>query len=114
MYKMTVQLPNLPKGAEVAIDGLGVFENGYEYDISEEQANTFRARNAAQLFSHDKDGNLEVKTEQGPTLLQAYKKDDGIEVVKMSDTELKAFKQEKDKNEDEQPELPLDNEGDGE
>lgn len=128
MYKMTVQMPNLPKGTKVAIDGLGIFENGYEYDVSAEEAENYRSRNTVQTFHHDDEGNLIVETEIGPTLLQTTKKYDGIDVVKMSSEELEAFKKSVEEDpvvvepepatvtptvvDENQSELPLEIEGD--
>jgi len=35
MTKITVNLPNRPKGSMVGIPGLGRFENGKEYDVDD-------------------------------------------------------------------------------
>lgn len=80
MYVLKIDFPNLPKGAPVDIDGLGRFENGHEYEISKEEAETYRLQNVTQSFEHDKDGNLLVETKKGPTLLQAFKNNDNVDV----------------------------------
>ncbi len=100
MYVLTVDIDTLAKGVPVEVDGLGVFENGYSYDISEEEAEAFRIKGTTQSFSHDKDGNLIVKTEVGPTLLQAAKrKNVPLEVRAMSDEELASFNGEEEEEE---------------
>ena len=75
MYTIEINLPNLAKGAEVAIDGLGVFENGHTYYVSAEDAEIFRLRNTTHPSGeHDPaDGFMTYETKQGPTLLQAFK-----------------------------------------
>lgn len=45
-YRMKVDQPNLAKGEEVLIPGLGAFANGETHDITDEQAETYRQRNA--------------------------------------------------------------------
>src|SRR5882762_1178136 len=36
MYKITVDLPNLPQGALVEVDGVGLFKNGESTDLPED------------------------------------------------------------------------------
>lgn len=73
MYTMKIDLPTVAKGADVEIDGLGVFENGGEYEISDEEAQDFRAHHTTQTFEHDDEGNLIVTQKQGPTVAQAFR-----------------------------------------
>lgn len=90
MYKMTVDFPNLAKGAEVQIDGLGIFENGYEHTISDELAQSYRAAHPKTVDEVDDDGELvERKLEQGPTLLTAFKDSLGIVVEVVQKTKNK-------------------------
>jgi hypothetical protein len=67
-YKITFNLPNLPKGQGVAINGLGEFKNGSSYTIDNDQHDQFRAFNSVQV---DDEETGQVVTELGPTLLQA-------------------------------------------
>jgi hypothetical protein len=62
-YVLTVQVPTLRKGAAVQVPGLGEFENGYEYTLTDEQVDSFRTYNHA----FDDEGNFVL----GPTPLQA-------------------------------------------
>lgn len=73
MYKITLNFPNLAKGAEVQIAGLGVFENGYEYVVSDEEAEAFRVHNQVVSTEVGKDdGSFTTTASPGPTLLQAF------------------------------------------
>lgn len=58
-YEITVDYPNMPKGAEVAIPGLDTLQNGKKTTVTDEQADSFRAYQAAS-------GGLDK------TLLQAF------------------------------------------
>jgi hypothetical protein len=62
-YELTVQVPTLRKGAPVQVPGLGQFDNGYVYELTDEQVDSFRTYN----HSFDDDGNFVL----GPTPLQA-------------------------------------------
>lgn len=81
MYTMKIDLPTVAKGADVEIDGLGVFANGSEYEISDEEARDFRAHHTTQSFEHDEDGNLIVTQKQGPTVAQAFRGHKHIDVT---------------------------------
>ena len=72
-YEIKMNDPALPKGAVVTIDGLGNLTNGETTVVSNDQHEAFRAHNSTQKFAHDKDGNILVTTENGPTLAQAFK-----------------------------------------
>jgi hypothetical protein len=63
-YKLTVDMPNLNKGEVVNISGLGDFKNGSTTEVSEEQANQFRAFH--QVYDNEKAAWV-----PGPTVLQA-------------------------------------------
>lgn len=102
MYKLSLNFPNLAKGAEVQIDGLGVFENGYEYDITTEEADAYRVHNQVLVSELDEEGSATNSVEPGPTLLQAFKSSKGVTVRKMTDKELKAL----------EPEAPVDSNND--
>lgn len=82
MYKMTVDFPNLAKGAEVQIDGLGIFENGYEHTVEDDQAQDFRNSHSTVEEEHDEEGNvISHTTVPGPTIVQAFKNTEGITVI---------------------------------
>ena len=72
MYHIAFNSTELPRGAEIEVDGLGVFKNKSEYDVSKDDAEAYRQRHVQQTSEYDKDGNLIVTTEPGPTLLQAF------------------------------------------
>ena len=72
MYKMTLNFPNLAKGAEVQIGGLGIFQNGYEYIIDDEEAEAYRVHNQVLETELDDDGNMTTTTVLGSTLLKAF------------------------------------------
>lgn len=46
-YEITVNYPNMPKGAEVAIPGLDTLKNEEMYAVTDEQADAFRAYQVA-------------------------------------------------------------------
>lgn len=45
MYKISFDFPNLAKGTELEIGGLGRFKNGGTYEVSDEDAQNFRVHN---------------------------------------------------------------------
>lgn len=81
MYDITLDYPDRSKGDTVEIDGLGVFENGYSYTISDEEADAFRQHHMVQHHEWDEDGNMTTTTRLGPTVLQAFKKNDAVTVT---------------------------------
>ena len=82
MYKIQINVPNLDKGALVELDGLGIYENGATAEITEEQAEAFRAKNQTSTTTYTEDGDRKVVYEKGPTVLQAFKSAAGITVTK--------------------------------
>src|SRR3954453_15612338 len=46
-YSVKVSFPNMPKGQELLINGLGTFENGSTAAVSDEEAETYRAYRAS-------------------------------------------------------------------
>jgi hypothetical protein len=76
-YKVKVNDPALPKGADVEVPGLGVFANGSTTQVSEEQAEAYRDNNAvlADVETDDRPawtGAAGVELRRGPTVLQAF------------------------------------------
>jgi hypothetical protein len=83
-YKIKVDLPNRPKGAEISIPGLGAFENGKTYDVTDEQAGAFRRARGKMVDDVDGEGNkVGNKLEPCPPLdeLQIH----GVSVEKTSE-----------------------------
>jgi hypothetical protein len=80
MYNLTIDLPNLAKGAEVDIDGLGRFENGGSYEISDDEAEAFRTKHQTVTSEYDSEGNLHTTLEKGPTVAQAFSGDKNVTV----------------------------------
>lgn len=85
-YEIKMNDPALPKGAVVTIDGLGNLTNGETTVVSTEQHEAFRTHNSRQSFAHDKNGNMLVTTEKGPTLPQAFKDNKTITVKEVRST----------------------------
>jgi hypothetical protein len=81
-YKLELDLPNVGKGVEVYLEGLGMFENPGEYEISDEQAEEFRVAHQVVTYHQDPDNGLITSTdiEPGPTVLQYFKDREGITV----------------------------------
>lgn len=101
MYKIEFDMPNLARGTEVQIDGLGTFANGGTYTITNEQAAAFRVAGRKQRFVPDGHGAVDVVTEDGPTVLQAFKDAEGVTVTTTSSPSGK-----KADTGPQQPELP--------
>jgi hypothetical protein len=89
MYNITLDFPDRSKGDTVEIDGLGVFENGYSYTVSDEEAAAFRVHHSTQEYEWDSEGNMTTTTQPGPTVLQAFQGNDSVvvEVTKKDDDE---------------------------
>lgn len=87
-YKLKLNLPNVPEGVTVTVIGLGDFENGKEYSISDSLATQFRVVNATLEAvpgaEPDKEGRIERKHVPGPTLVQAFKNHPHITVVSVT------------------------------
>lgn len=66
-YEITIDYPNMPKGAEVAIPGLDTFKNGDTNTVTDEQAAAFRAYQVA-------------SGGQDKTLLQSFQGNDYVTV----------------------------------
>ena len=94
-YMLTVDSPNLAEGAPVFIRGLGSFENGKAYEISDEQDEAFRQANMVDVGGVDTDPGTEEepnpsygaytpKYELGPSLgdVQIH----GVKIEKSGDT----------------------------
>jgi hypothetical protein len=130
MYKITFDLPNLAKGAEFDVGGLGRFKNGSEYVIDDETAEGFRAYHSR--FETVEDGNTvdvvnnEGDTVQephyefvnGPTVLQALESVPGVtvevhkeETAEEKKARLKAEREQKKHDEEEAAKAAEGNQG---
>ena len=58
-YQIKINQPNLAEGTELTILGLGTFENGKTYDISDEQVEAFREANQVDAGGFDNDPESE-------------------------------------------------------
>ena len=86
MYTIAIDLPNLPEGSALEIDGLGEFQNGQTFDISDELADTYQARKAVLVSEYDEEGHLHNSLEAGPTLMEAFADHPFIKVTAKSGT----------------------------
>jgi hypothetical protein len=68
-YQLKVNFPGTHKGQELTIPGLGTFKNGSSTEVSDEDADSFRA--------YQTSNNMPDQT-----LLQAFKDDPYVEVSK--------------------------------
>ncbi|SRR6266498_3687509 len=75
-YKLELDLPHAGKGVEVYLDGLGVYENPGEYEVTDEQDTTFRT-------VHQTAGG------PGPTVLEYFKDTVGIKVTEVEPADKK-------------------------
>lgn len=82
MYELKLNLPNVGRGVEVEIDGLGTFKNGTTVEVSKAQAENFRQRNMVTEFETNDKGELQSKFKPGPTVLEAFRDTEGVDVVK--------------------------------
>ena len=81
MYALKVDFENLAEGTPVELDGLGIFENGGAYVIEDDEAEHFRNFHSVQKIKHDKKGKMTVTTELGPTVLEYFEGNPGVEVT---------------------------------
>lgn len=80
-YVLELDVPGLVKGEGVEIPGLGVFENGGSYDITEEEAERYRDMHSVVDYGFDDEGvQTESITRRGETLLQRSHSMNGITV----------------------------------
>ncbi len=75
-YVIKFDIPGLAKGAEVQIAGLGTFENGNEYVISDEEHDSFRRYHGTVTDKNE--------LELGATLLQSKIHGVAVEATKKS------------------------------
>lgn len=72
MHTISIDLPDLPKGTEVEVDGLGKFENGYTYDITDEQADYFRIKHQTLHTELGENGSQQNSIVLGLSLEEAF------------------------------------------
>lgn len=100
MFTLTLDLPNLPKGGDLEIDGLGTFQNGSSFEISDEQANAFSTKDSTLKTTTHEDGKLSNVIVPGRTLVEAFKDHPYITVVAKSNTSVKPSNVNSKDNED--------------
>jgi hypothetical protein len=70
-YVLELDVPNIPRGEGIEIPGLGVFGNGGEYEITNQQAENYRDANpTAEPVVGKQNEILSVDVSRGKTLLQ--------------------------------------------
>jgi hypothetical protein len=108
-YDITVDLPNLPKGAEVQVNGLGILLNGETTFVSEDAANHWREMNVDLQQEYNDKGQLVTTVNKSGTLLQTLGKVDGL-TVSTAEADDPAVEPQTSANIQEQ--LPLDQQDD--
>jgi len=89
VYEVTLDQESLQKGSLIQIPGLGTFENGSTFEVNEDQHATYRAHHQEMVMVLDDNDNpvlddngaYTFELQQGPTLLQASKGMNGVEVT---------------------------------
>ena len=77
---------SIPKGQVVHVDGLGELVNGETRQVSDEENAQFMARNQVVDTPVTKSGNMQVKTKDGPSVVEAFKRDPRFTVIKVAKT----------------------------
>lgn len=84
MYTISIDLPDLPKGTEIDVDGLGKFENGSVNDISDELAESFRVHHATIATELGEGGSHQNSIVLGRSIEEAFENNPNITVEKAS------------------------------
>jgi hypothetical protein len=95
MYTISIDLPDLPKGTAIDVDGLGTFENGSTNDISEELAESFRMHHATIATQVDSNGSQQSSIVLGRTIEESFADNDNITVEKVVKAAAKPVAKEK-------------------
>jgi hypothetical protein len=84
-----LDIPGQPAGVEFSIPGLGTFENGSTYDITEAEAEAYRAYHTKQATVYDAITNeiLGAEAQLGPSIADAAQFMPGVEVIGMEPEE---------------------------
>ena len=85
MYTIAIDMPNLPKGGKLEIDGLGEFVNGETAEVSDVDADSYQARKATLDQKYDDQGFLHGTLVEGPTLDEVFKDHPYITVTYKAD-----------------------------
>lgn len=115
-YNVTVNLPNLPEGAEVQVDGLGILLNGEATFVSEDIANHWHEMSRGLVQQFDKRGRLHTELGDHPDLVQTFGSIPGFTVTaaEAADVDLASGKiNEPETQINVQEQLPLDQQNDG-
>ena len=94
-YRVRVNDPAAPDGADIEVPGLGVFKNKSTRQISEEEAENFRSVNATLVDVETDDrpafaGTAAVELQRGPTVLAAFQDHPTVEVEKVDDAPVES------------------------
>lgn len=95
MFTITIDLPDLPKGTEVDIDGLGTFENGGSYDITDDENYDFQVRHQTISTVTSGAGHVSNTLVLGPALDEAFANHKHIKVEEAKSKDVKKSKDEK-------------------
>ncbi len=95
MYKLTIDLPNLADGAELVIDGLGVFTVGGDNFITDEEAASYEASHVQHVPVFVKD----VQVGMGQTNLTLPDLLDNLDGVSVQEFSSKTAAKKADKQE---------------
>lgn len=82
MYNIQFDLPNLAKGAEINIGGLGSFINGQSFNVTDEEAEQFRVFGTTYTSETDESGFLTLTAVKGKNLREAF---DGVPGITVSE-----------------------------
>jgi hypothetical protein len=88
VYEVKIDQPNLPEGEPIQIPGLGTFENGGTYDVSEAEAEAYRSYHTRQVPKIDPETKayLGADVELGPSLADVAESMYGVTVEEVDKT----------------------------
>ena len=78
-YQISLDFPGTPKGQELSIPGLGTYKNGSTSEVTEDEANLFRAYQASNNMPDT-------------TLIQSFQKDPYVSVSRVHEEKEEAPK----------------------
>lgn len=87
MYTLSLDLPNQAEGAEVEVDGLGLFLNGTDNDVSEADARQFAVKHGYSLLKANFQEGIVVV--HGAAVVEEEEDDDPPKPVKQTATKVK-------------------------
>ncbi len=90
MYKVTINLPNLPQGELVEVDGVGLFKNGESTDLPEDfDEQAFIAHHAPNNVMQDEATREATYSDEDTTfnLLNAFELTPGVTIEEFEEVE---------------------------